>query len=46
MKSGLTVGMSGRDMFLFDENMTTNEVYMIVIILLLVGNWFLNHQIM
>jgi len=25
MKSGLTVGMSGRDMFLFDENMTTNE---------------------
>jgi len=25
MKSGLTVGMSGRDMFLFDENMVSNK---------------------
>ena len=31
MKSGLTLGMSGRDMFLFDENMGSNEVHMILI---------------
>ena len=29
MKSGVHVGMSGRDMFLFDENMGSNEVYII-----------------
>ena len=28
MKSGVHVGMSGRDMFLFDENMGSNEVNM------------------
>ena len=32
MKSGVHVGMSGRDMFLFDENMGSNEVHMILII--------------
>ena len=26
MKDGLTVGMSGRDMFLFDPKMVSNEV--------------------
>ena len=26
MKDGLTVGMSGRDMFLFDPKMCSNEV--------------------
>ena len=29
MKSGVHVGMSGRDMFLFDENMGSNEVHII-----------------
>ena len=35
MKSGVHAGMSGRDMFLFDENMGSNEVYMIVVLLFL-----------
>ena len=45
MKSGVHVGMSGRDMFLFDENMGSNEVHYNYFISLVL-NWFLNHQIM
>ena len=33
MKSGVHVGMSGRDMFLFDDKMGTNEVHAILIFL-------------